>query len=770
MRGIIEDANGAIWIAQSSGSPDVPKPESVLWKVDAGLNDISQVQIDPGSPSPALPAFLATISLDSSGNIWAGTREGYFIRNLKENGFKKFIPDFATSSDIWFAPILQSSTGDIWISYMGYGVIRYDPSKEEYEIFEYDQSEPGSISGPIVWSMFEDEKGGIWMGGGSPSPSVETPLFLDRYNPDSKSFEPYISSVLPAGMVSSLIMDTQGNLWFTDWYYGLYKLNPSTRELKQYTSGNSLLPGGRLQSILQYPDGNFWIATDQSLVEMDPVNETFSIYNQNHGISSANGSTRTGYLTGDGELLFVRRNGFHAFNPDDLLGQIESALPDLRITGFKLLGDNMSSGLTNQAENVLQEPIWKTDLIELKSDENTFAFAVACFDFYEPESNILQFKLEGYEGGWRSDLRNGETPSYINVPPGEYTFRLRGANGLGVWNTEGISLEIVIYPPWWQTWWAYAIYALIFIGGVFATHKIQRRRVILKERERTQQKELEQAREIEKAYNRLKETQQQLIQSEKMASLGELTAGIAHEIQNPLNFVNNFSEVNSELIKEMKEELDKGNLKEAKGIADDIDKNEKKIIHHGKRADSIVKGMLQHSRSSDGNKVLTDVNALSDEYLRLAYHGLRAKDKSFNAEIKTDFDPDVGNISVVPQELGRVILNLLTNAFYAVDQKKKEGNDGFKPEVRISSRKTQGGVEISVSDNGNGIPEAVLEKIFQPFFTTKPTGEGTGLGLSMSYDIITKGHGGDLKVQSENGKGTTFTIHLPRGETTTVSK
>jgi signal transduction histidine kinase len=255
-----------------------------------------------------------------------------------------------------------------------------------------------------------------------------------------------------------------------------------------------------------------------------------------------------------------------------------------------------------------------------------------------------------------------------------------------------------------------------------------------------------------------------------MASLGELTAGIAHEIQNPLNFVNNFSEVSAELLEEMNEDLDKGDLEDARAISRDLKQNLEKINHHGKRADSIVKGMLQHSRSSHGQKEPTDLNALADEYLRLAYHGLRAKDKSFNAAMETDFDPDVGKISVVPQELGRVILNLLTNAFYAVNEKKKEGITGYEPTVKIRTHKTKQGVEIHVTDNGNGIPEKVREKVFQPFFSTKPTGEGTGLGLSMSYDIITKGHGGDLKVQSENGKGTTFTIHLPQGKNTSVSK
>ena len=274
--------------------------------------------------------------------------------------------------------------------------------------------------------------------------------------------------------------------------------------------------------------------------------------------------------------------------------------------------------------------------------------------------------------------------------------------------------------------------------------------------ELTKQKE-----ELQHAIAELKSTQTQLIQSEKMASLGELTAGIAHEIQNPLNFVNNFSEVNSELIEEMKNELNAGNNKEAISIANDIKENEQKITHHGKRADAIVKGMLQHSRTSTGQKDPTDINVLADEYLRLSYHGLRAKDKSFNATIKTDFDNSIEKISIIPQDIGRVLLNLLNNAFYTVTEKKKQqSQSNYEPTVSVSTKKINNRIEIRVSDNGNGIPQNVLDKIYQPFFTTKPSGEGTGLGLSLSYDII-KAHGGELKVESKEGEGAEFIIQLP---------
>jgi two-component system, NtrC family, sensor kinase len=265
---------------------------------------------------------------------------------------------------------------------------------------------------------------------------------------------------------------------------------------------------------------------------------------------------------------------------------------------------------------------------------------------------------------------------------------------------------------------------------------------------------------IEQTLSELKSTQAQLIQSEKMAGLGELMAGIAHEIQNPLNFVNNFSELNKELVDELQTELNAGDTGDAIAISNDIRKNEEKINHHGKRADAIVKNMLQHSRTSTGQKEPTDINALADEYLRLSYHGMRAKDKSFNVELKTDFDEHIGKIHIVPQDIGRVLLNLYNNAFYAVNEKAKQQTAGYEPIVSVITQKINNTIELTVKDYGNGIPQKVVGKIFQPFFTTKPTGEGTGLGLSLTYDII-KAHGGEIKVVTKEGEGSTFIILLP---------
>ncbi|HEX8429132.1 sensor histidine kinase [Hymenobacter sp.] len=339
------------------------------------------------------------------------------------------------------------------------------------------------------------------------------------------------------------------------------------------------------------------------------------------------------------------------------------------------------------------------------------------------------------------------------------------------------------YDDAFQTTQGFAIIWMITFGFIARSQKkqLEAERLVREEEERNKKRieaqnaELERlvsertaaltqrAEELRDTLTELKTTQAQLIQAEKMASLGELTAGIAHEIQNPLNFVNNFSEVSTELLQELEEEQLKPTRDpelESELLAD-LKQNLQKITHHGQRASSIVRGMLEHSRASNGERHPTDLNALADEYLRLAYHGLRAKDKTFNATLTTDFDTSLEPVEVVSQDIGRVLLNLLTNAFYAVQQRQKQGQPGYQPTVSVSSKNCQDHLELRVRDNGSGIPAEVQAKIFQPFFTTKPTGEGTGLGLSLSYDIITKGHGGTLSVISVPGESTEFLICLP---------
>jgi len=583
---------------------------------------------------------------------------------------------------------------------------------------------------------------------------------LNRIDPATNSVKQYKNNPndnnsLSHNGILDIQQDSQGMIWLAT-PEGINKFDPATETFTRYSETDGL-PTNLTEGIVEGDDGEMWIATQNGLSQMvtnKNLNKaTFINYNSSDGLGTDVFLSLTNTRAADGRFYFGGEHGLTTFS------NITSNKTPPAIIISNLYISNKSV-LDMKENSPLTESLLDTKSISLPLDQNSLSFEFAALHYANPKKNQYAHMLKGYDKDWIYDNRN--FAAYTNLDPGAYEFLIRASNAYGIWNEEGLTLKITILPPWWRTWWAYVSYVLLFGIFAFTTDRTVRRSIKMRERERSRERELKQAKEIEKAYTELKATQTQLIQSEKMASLGELTAGIAHEIQNPLNFVNNFSEVNSELIAELKEEIEKGNIEEAKNIATNIDENEKKIIFHGKRADGIVKGMLQHSRSSSGVKEPTDINALADEYLRLAYHGLRAKDKSFNASMKTEFDESIGNINVVPQDMGRVILNLITNAFYAVTERKKEGEVGYEPTVTVSTHKNNNKIEIRVKDNGNGIPQKVLDKIFQPFFTTKPAGEGTGLGLSMSYDIVTKTHAGEIKVETKAGVGTEFIIIIPQ--------
>ncbi len=555
----------------------------------------------------------------------------------------------------------------------------------------------------------------------------------------------------PNNTITCMMEDMDGVVWIAT-LGSLLRFDPSTEKVEKIDQRDGL-PSNQVNSIIEDVQGNLWVNTSGGMAKLNknaPRDEwNFIGFDAKDGLQGSNSGSAS-WTGGDGIIVVGGSDGITTFYP----GKINEVKPDIVLIDIKVSEVSLKS---DSAVVKLEQSIMETKELRLSYFENNLSFEFASIHFSRSEKNKLLFKLDGFNNHWIVADRNFAT--FTNLAPGEYTFRIKGSNGDGIWNDKGKSIKIIISPPWWRTILAYISYGILFLLIVFTIDRIQRRRILEKQRALAKDKELAQSREIEKAYHELKNTQAQLIQSEKMASLGELTAGIAHEIQNPLNFVNNFSEVNIDLLLEMNEEIDKGNLNEAKVIAKDVIENEEKINHHGKRADAIVKGMLQHSRSSSGVKEPTDINTLADEYLRLAYHGLRAKDKSFNTTLKTDFDDSIGKINVVPQDIGRVILNLITNAFYVVDEKKRLLGNDYEPSVSVSTKKEGNKVFVSVKDNGNGIPQHVLDKIFQPFFTTKPTGQGTGLGLSLSYDIV-KAHGGVLDVKTNPGEGTEFIISL----------
>ncbi|MEZ5196794.1 MAG: ATP-binding protein [Bacteroidales bacterium] len=607
--------------------------------------------------------------------------------------------------------------------------------------------------------------------------------------------------------IMKMMQREDGKLWVatTD---GLSVIDPVNQTITNLGEAEGLVPDELYD--LREKEGTVYIGSVNGLILVTPPSDQstpwhFFRYSEAQGFPSNDYKRNAGLLLNNGQLWF----GTSPNNKLTILTQdpVTDTTPSpVYITGLRILDENPSfesnaaflsyfetedtllSGVGKQVftKNTLPPDsgyVFKNNFqwdslsipyriplgLKLPYNQNSLKFSYTNLSVLNRDKIAYRYILQGADIFWVYNKDISTSKTYFNLSPGMYTFKVESKINNGTWSTPA-EFSFTILPPWWQTWWAYGIYGLLFIGGLLIADRFQKQRLIRIERRKAQVRELAQAKEIEKAYHELKTTQSQLIQAEKMASLGELTAGIAHEIQNPLNFVNNFSEVNLELIGEAEQEFDEGNQAVVKLILNDIRENEKKISHHGKRADDIVKGMLQHSRTSSGQKEPTDLNTLADEYLRLAYHGLRAKDKSFNADFKLEADENLPKVNAVPQDIGRVLLNLINNAFHAVQERNLSGfqnltglsdQENYKPTVIVSTKNLGDQIKIRVKDNGGGIPEEIKDKIFQPFFTTKPAGEGTGLGLSMSYDIITKGHGGQIKMETKEGEGTTFIILLP---------
>ncbi|HEX6892752.1 MAG TPA: ATP-binding protein, partial [Chryseolinea sp.] len=526
-----------------------------------------------------------------------------------------------------------------------------------------------------------------------------------------KSFKPDEKA---NGRIVATQVDRSGNLWFSNMLRQVGKVNPAT--------------------------GSVYFLSEVDGYQKQYFDQFAPSSQDSRGNIYFGSGTTTGSITA-GSL------GLTKVQPGN-----ESSASPARVY-FKTLRVNNEGYPLSISVNNLQQ-------LSMRYNENNITLEAGIIDYYAQGAGRLRFKLQGDDIQHEWLYIEPDQPIRLeNLQPGSYKLLVQASTiGTEMMSPEKI-LSITISKPYWKTWAFQILIVIVFISIIYSiiqyrSRSLKRQNILLEE------KITMRTNDLKRSLDELKATQAQLIQSEKMASLGQLTAGIAHEIQNPLNFVKNFSELSQELLDEMKHEIKSGNLNAAWDLSDDVKENLQKVLHHGNRADGIVKGMLQHSRSTSGIKEPTSINQLADEYLRLAFHGRRAKDKNFNAAIETNFDQTVGSINVIPQDIGRVVLNLITNAFYAVAEKKKVLGNTYEPTVKVTTKKSGDKVEISVKDNGFGIPQSIIEKIFQPFFTTKPTGEGTGLGLSLSYDII-KAHNGELKVETKEGEWTIFRIILP---------
>jgi signal transduction histidine kinase/ligand-binding sensor domain-containing protein len=756
---ILRDKKGDIWFGANGG----------VIKYDG--KTFANYTVAQGLPANTVVSMMQ----DRSGNIWFGTNRGASKFNGKT--FTNYTTAQGLASD-YVRSIVQDRSGNIWFcfSHRG-GASKYDG--KSFSRFTTAQGLPKNY----VFSMTPDKSGDVWFATDSGASKFDGRRFTNFT----------IRQGLQSNHILCLTQDSKGDLWFgTDKGASKY----DGERFTNFTTSNGL-PNNSIWSIVEDSTRNMmWLGTDLGISGLkqnssgagyafqnfsiktgDYIKDIYGLGFDNNGIlwlgCSGNKLIRFDYeavhksaapleveiqnIKVNNEYICWNslRKGSLGHPSTDSLAQLNEMVTTF---GAMLSAASLDS-MRNKFGDLKFDSLTPFNPVPvnlcLPYHDNNISFDFVAIEPALPKQVKYQYKLEGFDEDW-APPGNASLAVYSNLREGVYTFRLKALSPYGVWSETSYRFKVL--PPWQRTWWAYTLFAVAVIGmlwGViyYRSRRLRRANLFLEEKvaHRTNQ--------LQESLEDLKSAQSQLVHAEKMASLGELTAGIAHEIQNPLNFINNFSEVNQELLAEMKEEIDKGNFDDVKSTAGNVMENEQKILHHGKRADAIVKGMLQHSRTSTGLKEPTDINGLADEYLRLSYHGIRAKEKGFHAETKTAYDENIGNVPVVPQDIGRVLLNLYNNAFYAVAEKEKLLPSGYEPSVAVSTKKTGDRVEIRVRDNGMGIPQKAVDKIFQPFFTTKPAGSGTGLGLSLSYDII-KAHGGEITVQTKEGEGTEFVVRL----------
>jgi len=956
--GVYEDTEGTLWVGSDIGAAG-----DILTEFDINSGKTNRYTFNPDDSTTILFGSIRVFTEDADGNFWVGGGGGLNLFNRSTKKATRFrhpqLEENRGRNALFGIAPTAADQNMLWIASIG-GLDRFDTRTGQYQHIALPKEELGLEFDPPILSLHQDARGILWAG---------STQGLIRITPEAEAtiastYNPKDTTTININQISAIAqLENDPNiLWLGMQNGGLNRFDITTNTATHFTEEDGLA-SNTIYGLLTDKNNTLWMSTNGGISNFDPETETFRNYGLDDGLMALEYDQNAYFKSKDGVMYFGSGKGVTAFVPEQL--HINEIPPQLALSDFRIFNKSVSIG----PDSPLKKPLSETNKIILPYNQNEVSFDYVALHFANPKGNTYSYQMEGFDPEW-VDAGSKRTATYTNLPEGEYTFKVKAANADGIWNNEGVSVNLTILPPWYRTWWAYGLGIGMIGFVVFGADRLQRSRMSIKEQERQTLREAELRAEAENkrrsdteqlsqigraitstlsvnkiietvyenvntlmdasifgvgiynkehnrlefpatkekgkmlspfvndldeddrlavycfkkkeeiiigdyateykkyvksyiapvegeesksilylplvqkdrvigvittqsfnkdayspyhvnllrnlatyaaialdnasAYRRLNATlselqtmQQQLVQQEKLASLGQLTAGIAHEIKNPLNFVNNFSELSMELIEEVREELsafsrqlsvrksdsiekekspleeggssdegpgDVSQVEDALEILDNIEANLRKIHEHGSRADSIVKSMLQHSRGGSGNMEPTDLNALVKEYVTLSFHGMRASKNPINVDLQFELDHDIDNVPLIAEDFSRVIVNLCNNAFDAMREKLSEKQKGkgekYSPKLKISTKSKNGKVGFEIEDNGPGIPEEMKDKILQPFFTTKKGTEGTGLGLSITNDII-KAHGGQLEIKTEEGNGSVFVISLP---------
>ena len=719
---IAKEVDGNIWIGFGLAPPELIRHDRKTGKTFPVLY---QAEVDGLSIQ-----YIENLSFDRNGNLWIGAQNGWLKKDAKSGKFRHYRADLIFDR---IRPPVEDRNGFLWIPNNGQGLGRLDPRTGAYTSFRHDATNSESIGGNSVMSVLQDAQGNIWASGGDYQAATAEPPFLDRLNADGKSFSHFMKKG-EKGSVSNLTLDKQGNFWFLDQVGSLVHLNTADGTLRKFRSPNiNMIRISGTSGIVMAmgKDERIWLYDGNSLFLFDPKTEQFHSWVDSHGVRSIGTNNSPFHLAFDGEILIAGDKGFLSFYPEKIATP-KKRMPDLHVTAFKLLGNPILPGDTDCQQCILKKPIWKTSKIQLEYDQNMFSFSIACFDYHDPAAVQIEFMLEGYDQlGWRKDLQQGETPAYVNVPVGEYTFRVRGADSQGNWNMEGISLQITILPPWWRTWWAYVAYVLLALLAL---------RIFSKYRERHLRAEKE---KLEMTVD--KRTQELVIEKEKAQASEkakhQFLANMSHEIRTPMNAIKGMTDI---LIRRHPKEDQKEYLNGIKQSSDSL------LV--------IINDILDISKIEAGKLELEQEPFSVNELVNNVHTIMQFKAEEKGLSLMKDIPSEELFVQGDSTRLRQILINLIGNAIKFTE----------KGMVTTTIKQEQVGekmnLHFTVSDTGIGIDQSSIAKIFESFEqaysdTTRRFG-GTGLGLSISKKLVEL-HGGRIWVESEKGKGSQFYFVIP---------